>query len=137
MTNLVVEGTSRTMEFRNSIEATSNFVSRNHLLVRLKEQILAYMCLRFKAESLNQQQLIEQLPKTIIKSISQHLFIPTVQRVYHFQNVSKETLLLLAVDMKAEYIPRREDVILQNEAPDDVYIIVSGEVELIDHSEMD
>ncbi|KAK1374275.1 Potassium channel [Heracleum sosnowskyi] len=137
MTNLVVEGTSRTMEFRNSIEAASNFVSRNHLPVRLREQILAYMCLRFKAESLNQQQLIEQLPKTIIKSIGQHLFIPTVQRVYLFQNVSRETLLLLAVDMKAEYIPPREDVILQNEAPDDVYIIVSGEVELIDHSEMD
>ncbi|KAJ7968054.1 Potassium channel [Quillaja saponaria] len=34
--------------------------------------------------------------------------------------------------MKAEYIPPREDVILQNEAPDDVYIIVSGEVEIID-----
>lgn len=34
--------------------------------------------------------------------------------------------------MKAEYIPPREDVIMQNEAPDDVYIIVSGEVELID-----
>ena len=34
--------------------------------------------------------------------------------------------------MKAEYIPPREDVILQNEVPDDVYIIVSGEVEIID-----
>lgn len=34
--------------------------------------------------------------------------------------------------MKAEYIPPREDVIIQNEAPDDVYIIVSGEVEMID-----
>lgn len=34
--------------------------------------------------------------------------------------------------MKAEYIPPREDVILQNEAPDDVYVIVSGEVEMID-----
>lgn len=34
--------------------------------------------------------------------------------------------------MKAEYIPPREDVIMQNEAPDDVYIIVSGEVEIID-----
>ena len=34
-------------------------------------------------------------------------------------------------DMKAEYIPPREDVIMQNEAPDDVYIIVSGEVEMI------
>lgn len=39
-------------------------------------------------------------------------------------------------DMKAEYIPPREDVIIQNEAPDDVYIIVSGEVEMID-CEMD
>lgn len=35
--------------------------------------------------------------------------------------------------MKAEYIPPREDVIMQNEAPDDVYIIVSGEVEIIDN----
>lgn len=34
--------------------------------------------------------------------------------------------------MTAEYIPPREDVIMQNEAPDDVYIIVSGEVEIID-----
>lgn len=34
--------------------------------------------------------------------------------------------------MKAEYIPPREDVIIQNEAPDDVYIIVSGEVEMIE-----
>ena len=34
--------------------------------------------------------------------------------------------------MKAEYIPPREDVIMQNEAPDDVYIIVSGEVEILD-----
>ncbi|TKY71362.1 Potassium channel AKT2/3 [Spatholobus suberectus] len=34
--------------------------------------------------------------------------------------------------MKAEYIPPREDVVMQNEAPDDVYIIVSGEVEIID-----
>ena len=34
--------------------------------------------------------------------------------------------------MKAKYIPPREDVILQNEAPDDVYIIVSGEVGIIE-----
>lgn len=38
--------------------------------------------------------------------------------------------------MKAEYIPPKEDVIMQNEAPDDVYIIVSGEVEIFD-CEMD
>ncbi|NP_001312582.1 potassium channel AKT2/3-like [Nicotiana tabacum] len=132
MTNLVVEGTRRTMEFRNSIEAASNFVCRNRLPPRLKEQILAYMCLRFRAESLNQQQLIEQLPKTICKSIRHHLFLPTVEKVYLFKGVSREILLLLVADMKAEYIPPREDVIMQNESPDEVYIIVSGEVEMIE-----
>lgn len=80
---------------RNSIEAASNFVSRNRLPPRLKEQILAYMCLRFKAESLNQQQLIEQLPKSICKSICQHLFLPTVEKVYLFKGVTREILLLL------------------------------------------
>lgn len=80
---------------RNSIEAASNFVSRNRLPPRLKEQILAYMCLRFKAESLNQQELIDQLPKTICKGIRQHLFFPTVEKVYLFKGVSKEILILL------------------------------------------
>ncbi|XVF01144.1 hypothetical protein REPUB_Repub04eG0063200 [Reevesia pubescens] len=133
MTNLVVEGTRHTMEFRNSIEAASNFVSRNRLPSKLKDQILAYMCLRFKAESLNQQQLIEQLPKSIHTSICQHLFLPTVEKVYLFKGISREILLHLVAKMKAEYIPPREDVILVNEAPDDVYIIVSGEVEIIDY----
>lgn len=131
MTNLVVEGTRRTMEFRNSIQAASNFVSRNHLPPRLKEQILAYMCLRFKAESLNQQQLMDQLPKSICKSICEQLFMPILKDVYLFKGVSREILLLLVTQMKAEYIPPKEDVIIQNEAPDDVYVIVSGEVEII------
>ncbi|MED6207356.1 RAC-beta serine/threonine-protein kinase [Stylosanthes scabra] len=132
MTNLVVEGTRRTMEFRNSIESASNFVSRNRLPPRLKEQILAYMCLRFKAESLNQHHLIEQLPKSICQSICQHLFYETAEKAYLFKGVSKEILLSLVTKMKAEYLPPREDVIMQNEVPDDVYIIVSGEVEFID-----
>uniref|UniRef100_A0A2P2JG54 Potassium channel n=1 Tax=Rhizophora mucronata TaxID=61149 RepID=A0A2P2JG54_RHIMU len=131
MTNLVVEGTRRTMKFRDSIEAASNFVHRNHLPRRLKEQILAYMCLRYKAESLNQHQLMEQLPKSIFKSICQHLFLSTVEKAYLFKGVSRDTLLLLVAKMKAEYIPPREDVVMQNEAPEDIYIIVSGQVEII------
>ncbi|KAE8690627.1 Potassium channel AKT2/3 [Hibiscus syriacus] len=132
MTNLVVEGTRRTMEFRDSIESAPNFVSRNRLPSRLREQILAYMCLRFQAESLNQQHLIEQFPKSIYTSICQHLFLPTVEKVYLFTGVSRETLLHLASKMKAEYVPQREDMMMPNDAPDDVYIIVSGEVKIIE-----
>ncbi|XP_054779279.1 potassium channel AKT2/3-like isoform X1 [Prosopis cineraria] len=132
MTNLVVQGTCRTMEFRNNIEAASNFVSRNRVSPRLKEQIIAYMCLRYKAESLNHHQLMEQLPKSICKTICQHLFLPAAEKVYLFKGVSREILSSLAAKMKAEYIPPKEDVIIRSEAPEDVYIIVSGEVEIID-----
>nr|BAJ86681.1 predicted protein [Hordeum vulgare subsp. vulgare] len=131
MTNLVVEGTRRTMEFRNSIRAASNFVCRNHLPPRLQQQILAYMCLKFRAESLNQQQLMDQLPKSICKSICEHLFLPVVKDVYLFKGISRDAQLLLVTKTKPEYIPPKEDVIVQNEAADDVYIIVSGEVEVI------
>uniref|UniRef100_A0ACD5T935 Uncharacterized protein n=1 Tax=Avena sativa TaxID=4498 RepID=A0ACD5T935_AVESA len=131
MTNLVVEGTRRTMEFRNSIRAASSFVCRNRLPPRLQQQILGYMCLKFRAESLNQQQLMDQLPKSICKSICEHLFLPVVSEVYLFRQVSRDTLLLLVTRTKPEYIPPREDVIVQGEAADDVYIVVSGEVEVI------
>jgi hypothetical protein len=116
---------------RNSIRAASNFVSRNRLPQRLQQQILTYMCLKFRAESLNQQQLMDQLPKSICKSICEHLFLPVVSEVYLFRQVSRDTLLLLVTSTKPEYIPPKEDVIVQNEAADDVYIVVSGEVEVI------
>ncbi|KAG2627330.1 hypothetical protein PVAP13_3KG124349 [Panicum virgatum] len=131
MTNLVVEGTRRTMEFRNSVRAASNFVGRNRLPPRLKQQILAYMCLKFRADSLNQQQLMDQLPKSIYKSICEQLFLPVVRDVYLFRGVSREGLLCLVTKMKPEYIPPREDVIVQDEAPEDVYVVVSGEVEAV------
>ncbi|KAG7015001.1 Potassium channel AKT2/3 [Cucurbita argyrosperma subsp. argyrosperma] len=96
--------------------------------------IIFYMLfnLGFKAESLNQQHLIEQLPKSICHSICQQLFMPTVEKLYLFKGVSKETLVMLVAEMKAEYIPPKEDVIVHNESPEEVYIIVSGEIEIID-----
>ncbi|VAI53884.1 unnamed protein product [Triticum turgidum subsp. durum] len=131
MTNLALQGTRRTMEFRNSICAASDFVCRNRLPPRLQQQILAYMCLKFRAESLNQQQLMDQLPKSICQSICEHLFLPVVKEVYLFKGISRDAQLLLVTQTKPEYIPPKEDVIVQNEAADDVYIIVSGEVEII------
>ena len=36
--------------------------------------------------------------------------------------------LLKVTELEAEYFPPKEDVILQNEAPMDMYILVSGAV---------
>jgi len=132
MTNLVVQGTRRTMDFRNNIEVASNFVRRNKLPPRLREQILAYMCLKFRAEYLNQQHLMDELPTSINKTICHHLFLPILTNVYLFKDVSVETLLLLAANMRTEYIPPKEDVIKYKQGPDEIYIVVSGQIEIIE-----
>ncbi|XP_026437958.1 potassium channel AKT2/3-like [Papaver somniferum] len=131
ISTLILEGTRTTMEFRNRIQSASEFVSRNQLPKILKEQILTYMCFRFTAENLNQQRIMDELPNPICKSICEHLFLPAVQNVYLFKYISTETLLLLVAKMRAEYIPPGEDVITKDEAPEIIYIIMSGEVEVI------
>ncbi|XP_045801877.1 potassium channel KAT1-like isoform X3 [Trifolium pratense] len=131
MTNLVVHWTSRTQDFRDTVKAASEFASRNHLPHRVHNQMLAHICLRFKTEGMKQQETLNDLPKAIRSSIAHHLFFPVVQKVYLFQGVSHDFLLQLVSEMKAEYFPPKEDVILQNESPTDLYVLVSGAVNLV------
>ncbi|RZR88889.1 hypothetical protein BHM03_00016538 [Ensete ventricosum] len=130
MTNLVVQGTSRTKKFRDTIQNASEFASRNKLPKYIEEQMLSHICLRFKTEELKQQEILDDLPKAIRSSIAEHLFLPIVQNIYLFQGVSSNILFQMVTEMKAEYFPPKEDVILQNEAPKDLYVIVSGAVEM-------
>ncbi|KAF6167471.1 hypothetical protein GIB67_031672 [Kingdonia uniflora] len=131
MTNLVVHGTSRTRNFRDAIQATSEFTTRNHLPASIQEQMLSHICLKFKTEELKQQETLNGLPKAIRSSIAHYLFLPVVQKVHLFQEVSNDLLFQLVSEMDAEYFPPKEDVILQNETPTNLYILVSGAVELI------
>ncbi|XP_065015100.1 potassium channel KAT3-like isoform X3 [Musa acuminata AAA Group] len=130
MTNLVVHGTSRTRNFRDTIQAASEFAARNQLPQRIKDQMLSHICLRFKTEGLKQQETLNDLPKGIHSSIAYYLFFRIVQQVYLFRGVSFKFLYQLVTEMQAEYFPPREDVILQNEASSDLYLLVSGAVDL-------
>ncbi|ESR62925.1 hypothetical protein CICLE_v10014336mg [Citrus x clementina] len=131
MTNLVVHWTSRTRNFRETVRAVSEFATRNHLPPHIHDQMLSHICLKFKTEGLKQQETLVGLPKAIRSSIAHYLFFPIAQNVYLFQGVSHDFLFQLVSDMDAEYFPPKEDVILQNEAPTDLYILVSGAVDLI------
>ncbi|KAJ4708332.1 Potassium channel like [Melia azedarach] len=133
MTNLVVHGTSRTRKFRDTIQAASSFAQRNQLPLRLQDQMLAHLCLKFRTDSegLQQQETLDSLPKAIRSSISHYLFYSLLDKVYLFRGVSNDLLFQLVSEMKAEYFPPKEDVILQNEAPTDFYILVTGAVELL------
>ncbi|XP_021276040.1 potassium channel AKT1-like [Herrania umbratica] len=133
MTNLVVHGTSRTRRFRDTIQAASSFAQRNQLPPRLQDQMLAHLCLKFRTDSegLQQQETLDSLPKAIRSSISHYLFYSLMDKVYLFRGVSNDLLFQLVSEMKAEYFPPKEDVILQNEAPTDFYVLVSGAVDLL------
>uniref|UniRef100_A0ACD5VJM7 Uncharacterized protein n=3 Tax=Avena sativa TaxID=4498 RepID=A0ACD5VJM7_AVESA len=134
MTNLVVHGTSRTRKYRDTIQAATSFALRNQLPPRLQDQMISHLSLKFRTDSegLQQQETLDALPKAIRSSISHYLFLHLVQNIYLFQGVSNDLIFQLVSEMKAEYFPPREDVILQNEAPTDFYILVSGSVELVE-----
>ncbi|XP_074373278.1 potassium channel AKT1-like isoform X1 [Apium graveolens] len=133
MTNLVVHGTSKTREFRDTIQAATSFAQRNQLPVRLQDQMVAHLCLKFRTDSegLQQQETLDTLPKAIRSGISHFLFYSLVDNVYLFRGVSNDLLFQLVSEMKAEYFPPKEDVILQNEAPTDFYILVTGAIDLV------
>ncbi|XP_011085251.1 potassium channel KAT1-like [Sesamum indicum] len=131
MTNLVVQWTCRTRNFRDSVTSASEFAKRNHLPPDIQEQILSYICLKFKTEELEQQETLNGLPRAIRCSIVNYLFYPIVQNVPLFHGVSSDFLFQLVTEMEAEYYAPRQEVILQNEAPTNTYILVSGAVDFM------
>ncbi|RDY12654.1 Potassium channel AKT1, partial [Mucuna pruriens] len=146
MTNLVVHWTERTkryrfidyiivIENRDTVQSASNFAKRNHLPFRLKEQIFAHLLMKYRTdlEGLQQQEIIDSLPKAIQSSISHYLFYSLIDKVYLFHGVTNDLLFQMVTEMKAEYFPPKEDVILQNEAPTDFYIFITGAADLIIH----
>ncbi|KAE8698374.1 Potassium channel AKT1 [Hibiscus syriacus] len=133
MTNLVVHSATRTRLFRETLRAASSFALRNQLPRRLQDQMLEHLYLKYRtdSEALQQQETLNSLPKAIRSSISNYLFNYVIENVYLFHGVSNDLLFQLAPEMKAEYFPPKEDVILQNEAPTDFYILVTGAVNLL------
>ncbi|KAK4769940.1 hypothetical protein SAY87_030472 [Trapa incisa] len=128
MTNLVVHWTSRTRNFRDTVKAASNFATWNQLPHHIQDQMLSYLCLKFKTDGLKQQETLNSLPKAIRASISHYLFLPIVQKAYLFQGVSHDFLLQLVSEMEPEYFPPKQDIVLQSEALKDIYLMVSGTV---------
>ncbi|GJN19439.1 hypothetical protein PR202_gb06717 [Eleusine coracana subsp. coracana] len=116
---------------RDSIQAASEFAARNQLPEKIKRQILSHFCLQFKTEGLNQQDMLNSLPKGIRSSIAYSLFFPIMRQAYLFDGVSNNFITELVTEVQAEYFPPEEDIMLQNEGAADIYLVVSGAVNMI------
>ncbi|MED6203794.1 RAC-alpha serine/threonine-protein kinase, partial [Stylosanthes scabra] len=84
MTNLVVHGTSRTRKYRDTVQAVTSFAKRNKLPILLQEQMIAHLHMKYRTdiEGLQQQEIIEFLPKAIRSSISHYLFYQVMEEIY-------------------------------------------------------
>ncbi|KAI6705856.1 hypothetical protein NL676_008818 [Syzygium grande] len=102
MTNLIVQWTSRTRNFVLFFE----FANRGDCF--------------FAIEGIQS----EQLPNLLHE-------ISSLRSAYLFKGVSHDFLFQLVSEIEAEYFPPKEDVILENEAPTVLYILVSGTADLI------
>ncbi|KAK4490933.1 hypothetical protein RD792_001653 [Penstemon davidsonii] len=128
MTNLVVHSSIRTFAMRDAIHEILRYASKHRLPEGLKEQMLAHVTLKFKTAELQQEEVIQDLPKAIRSGIAQQLFRTTVKSSYLFKEVSEDFIVQLVSEMRAEYYPPKVDITIQNEIPTDFYIIVSGAV---------
>ncbi|CAI0441548.1 unnamed protein product, partial [Linum tenue] len=133
MTNLVVHSAVQTFAMRDSINDILRYANKNRLPENLKEQMLAHMQLKFKTAELKQEEVLEDLPKAIRSSISQHLFRNTVENAYLFKGVSEDLVTQLVSEMEAEYFPPKVEIILQNEIPTDFYVLISGAVDVMSY----
>ncbi|GLU01394.1 hypothetical protein SLE2022_187040 [Rubroshorea leprosula] len=131
MTNLIVHAAVRTFAMRDAINELLRYASKNRLPQGLSEQMLAHMQLKFKTAELQQEEVLQDLPKAIRTSIAQHLFHETVEKAYLFRGVSEDLIVQLVSEMKAEYFPPKVEILLQNEIPTDFYILVSGAVDVV------
>ncbi|KAJ8555400.1 hypothetical protein K7X08_012896 [Anisodus acutangulus] len=133
MTNIIVHNVARTFSMFLKCRGTPSMIyaSKNRLPEGIKEKMLAHLTLSFKTAELQHEEVLEDLPKAIRSSISQHLFHTTLENTYLFKGVSGDFLVQLVSEIKAEYIPPKVDIIIQNEIPTDFYIIVSGAVEVV------
>ena len=80
---------------RDSIQAISSFSIRNHLPMRLRNQMMDHLRLKYRTESLQQEKTMAKLPKRIRSNVAQHLFLPVIEKVYLFQGTSYDFLLQL------------------------------------------
>ncbi|KAL5074245.1 hypothetical protein RYX36_013229 [Vicia faba] len=131
MTNLVVHSSGRTFAMRDAFNKVLQYASKNGLPVGLKEQMLAHTQLKFKTAELQQEEVLQDLPKAIRAGIAQHLFHNVIEKTYLFKGVSGDFICQMVSDMKAEYYPSKVDIILQNEMPAYFYILVSGSVDVL------
>ncbi|GLJ38549.1 hypothetical protein SUGI_0785670 [Cryptomeria japonica] len=113
------------------VTEASSSASRNQLPDALKNQIIDYLSLKFRTEGYQKQRLFDSLPTGLRLNILQYLFLPILEKTYLFQGVSCSFLLHLVSEIQAGYFPARHDIILQEGAPTDLYIVVSGAVELV------
>jgi len=75
---------------RDAFNKILQYASKNGLPEGLKDQMLAHTQLKFKTAELQQEEVLQDLPKAIRAGIAQHLFHNVVEKTNLFKGVSND-----------------------------------------------
>ncbi|XP_047965152.1 potassium channel AKT1-like [Salvia hispanica] len=133
ITQLMIDLTMNRKSHGELVQAAMSFSQRNQLPSHLEEQMISQLTLNYRTnlEGLQQKMILDSLPNAIRTSISHHLFHSVINKAYLFEVVLEGFLFPLVREMSAKYFSPNKDVILQNDAPTDFYIIVTCAVDLL------
>jgi cation transport regulator ChaB len=82
---------------RDAFNKILQYASKNGLPQGLKDQMLAHTQLKFKTAELQQEEVLQDLPKAIRAGIAQHLFHDVVEKSYLFKGVSDDFISQLVM----------------------------------------
>ncbi|XP_047947166.1 potassium channel AKT6-like [Salvia hispanica] len=109
----------KTKCYRDKVQAATNFTERNQLPSYLEIEMMSHLSLNYRTnlEGLQEQEMLDSLPKATRSSILKYLFYPLLENVSLFRKISDKLLFQLVSKMRVEYFSLNRDVILQNETP--------------------
>ncbi|KAL6523751.1 hypothetical protein OROGR_017354 [Orobanche gracilis] len=130
LSNLMVRWTIQTIQFRDALIALSGFALDNRDLPQgLKDQMLSY--LKLERDEMQQEDIMKRMPKKIQDKVALEIYLPLVLKSKLFKDISNDFLSPLVKKMKPELCIKNEEITLYGQSQTDLFILISGAVDII------
>lgn len=130
ITNLLSASGDEVRKFRSKFAALETFMDLNFLPVDIRESMRSYMLLKFSA-SKEHREILEEFPGVFKNRIQRILYRPVLEASLFGEIVSDGFIDHLSNIVKQEVLMPDTDFIFQDDAAEEMYIILSGTVDIL------
>ncbi|KAJ3097748.1 hypothetical protein HDU97_004563 [Phlyctochytrium planicorne] len=120
-------------EHRHARKTLSNYMKESGLSPPIQDMVLAYHELNFqKTKGIDESFVFQDLPKSLLQRIKNHLFRDLLKNVQLFADMDDEFLDLVALKMRSLDVLDNWQIFRKNDQGEEIYIIKKGHVQILD-----